>query len=116
MRPDGVPQPCAQLLGELGGILVAHLGGRRPRVPLDARLAVLPHEQVAGRQLPRPAEDRVRRRDGVEREKRLERVRIDLAAGQSSELGRERELAAVLAVVERLDPEPVPSEHEPAAP
>ena len=54
-----------------------------------------------------------RRRDRVEGEERLERVEVDLAARQRAQLGRERELAAGVAVVERLDPVAVAREHEP---
>ena len=60
-------------------------------------------------------EDRQRPRDRVEGEKRLERVEVDLAARKRAQLGGERELVAVVAVVERLDPEAVAGEHEPAA-
>jgi hypothetical protein len=59
------------------------------------------------------AEDRQRRRDRVEGEERLERVEVDLAARQRAQLRRERELAGVGAVVERLDPVAVAREHEP---
>ena len=68
-----------------------------------------------GRQLPDVAEDRVRRRDRVEGEERLERVEVDLAARQRPQLRREAQLVADVPVVERLDPVAVAREHEPAA-
>ena len=77
---------------------------------------LLPDEHVPGRELADVAEDRVRRRDRVEGEERLERVEVDLAARERTELRRERELAGVVAVVERLDPVAVAREHEPARP
>ena len=49
----------------------------------------------------------------VEGEERLERVEVDLPAGQRAQLGGERKLAVDRAVVERLDPEAVAREHEP---
>ena len=66
-------------------------------------------------QLAHVAEDRVRRGDRVEREERLERVGVDLAARQRAQLGREAQLAADVPVVERLDPVAVAREHEAAA-
>ena len=66
-------------------------------------------------QLADVAEDRVRRGDRVEREERLERVGVDLAARQRAQLGREAQLAADVPVVERLDPVAVAREHEAAA-
>src|SRR5581483_11799291 len=115
VRADGVPEPRPELLREHGPGLAPQLARRRrpgePREPDPA--ATLPHEQMPGRQLPGPAEDRVRRRDRVEREKTFERVEVDLAPRQRPQLRRERKPVALLAVVERLDPEPVPREHEP---
>ena len=87
--------------------------GPGPRVALERDAAVVPRQDVPGRQLADLAEDRERRRDRVEGEERLERVEVDLAAGQRVELRRERERHVVDAVVERLDPEAVAREHEP---
>ena len=119
MRPHRVAHPRAQLLDELRLVAVAQLvlgRGAGPRIPLERDLAVLPNEDVSGRQLPDVAEDRVRRRDRVEGEERLERVEVDLAARQRSQLGREAQLPADVPVVERLDPVWVAREHEAAAP
>ena len=76
-------------------------------------------EHVAGRQLAHAGEDRARPVDGVEGEKRLERVEVDLVADareppQRLQLGGERERVGG-AVVERLDPEAVARQHEPLA-
>jgi hypothetical protein len=71
---------------------------------------------VSGRELPNVAEDRVRPRDRVEGEKRLERVEVDLAARQRPKLRGEGELVRAEAVVERLDPERITGEHEPSLP
>ena len=87
--------------------------GPGPRVALERDAAVVPRQDVPRRQLADLPEDRERRRDRVEGEERLERVEVDLTAGQRVELGRERERDVVEAVVEGLDPEPVPREHEP---
>src|SRR5207248_1960685 len=78
---------------------------RRPSEALDAHVTVVPDEQVSRGQLPDVTEDRERRRNRVEREERLERVEVDLAARECTQLGREGELPAGGAVVERLDPE-----------
>ena len=67
---------------------------------------------MARGKLPRVAEDRVGRRNRVEREECLERVEIDLAARKCAQLGRELEHAARVAVVERLDAEAVARQHE----
>jgi len=67
---------------------------------------------VAGGKLACVAEDRVRRRDGVEREERLERVEIDLTTRKRAQLGRKLEHSARVAVVERLDAEAVARQHE----
>ena len=112
MGPDRLAQACAQLLDELGLLVVrAHLPrGHRRRAgkALDSRLSLtLPDEQVAGRELPRVAPNRQRRGNGVEREERLDRVEVDLARRQGLQLGCEGEKLAGTAVVERLDPEPV---------
>ena len=111
----GVAHAGAQLLDELRLVLVAHLGRRnrgRPRVPDEGAPSVLPGEDVPGLELPHVAEDRQRRRDGVEGEEGLERVEVDLSARQRAQLGGERELVAGLAVVERLDPVAVAREDE----
>ena len=117
MRAHRVAQPRAQLLDELRLVVAAQLvHGHRPgpRVALELEAAAFrPHEQMTGGQLARVAEDRVRRRDRVEREKRLERVEVDLAARKRAQLRRELERAARVAVVERLDPVAVAREHEP---
>jgi hypothetical protein len=70
---------------------------------------------VPGRELSHVAEDRIRGRDRVEGEEGLEGVEVDLAARQRPQLGREAQLAADVAVVERLDPVAVAGEHEAAA-
>src|SRR5207244_2707142 len=115
---DGVAEPCTQLLDELRVVVASNLGGRsgsRPREPRHAHLAVLPDEDVPGGQLAALPEDRERRRDRVERKERLERVEIDLAARERTQLRRERKLVPVLPVDERLDPEAVAREQEPAS-
>src|SRR5581483_6013348 len=84
----------------------------RPGEAPQLRAAVLPLEDVPGRELPDLAEDRERGRDRVEREERLDRVRVERALRQRVELRRERELVARDAVVERLDAEAVACEHE----
>ena len=114
VRAHRVAQALAQLVGERLPRLVAVLQ-RRPLVgvALDPRHARLPHQHVAGRQLADLAIDRPRPVDRVEGEEGLERVEVDLARGQRLELRREHEVLAV-AVVERLDPEAVAREHEPA--
>ena len=71
---------------------------------------------MPGRELADVAEDRVRRRDRVEGEERLERVEVDLAARQRPQLRREAQLVAAVPVVERLDPVAVAREHEAAPP
>ena len=118
VRPHGVAQPGAQLLDQLGLVVVAQLGDRDrrgPRVALEAHVAVLPDEHVPRRELAGLAEDRQRRRDRVEGEEGLERVEVDLPARQRAELGGELEPVAVGPVVERLDPVAVAREHEPPA-
>src|SRR5207244_10614658 len=73
---------------------VSRLYGPRARVPVDRdRPALLPHEDVPGGKLAEVLEDRIRSRNRVEREKRLERVEIDLAARQRAQLGRKLERA-----------------------
>ena len=69
---------------------------------------------MTGRQLARAREDRERRRHGVEREKPLERVEVDLTARQRAQLRRELEPVVLDAVVERLDPVAVARQHQPA--
>jgi len=103
-----VAQAGAQLLDELRFVVAAELldghgAGAGIAAELDA-VAFGPHEQVACGQLPRVAEDRVRRGDRVEREKGLERVEIDLAARERAQLRCKLERIAAVAVVERLDP------------
>ena len=118
VRPHGVAQPGAQLLDQLGLVVVAQLGDRDrrgPRVALEAHVAVLPDEHVPRRELAGLAEDRQRRRDRVEGEEGLERVEVDLPARQRAQLGGELEPVAVGPVVERLDPVAVAREHEPPA-
>ena len=119
MRAYRVPQPRAKLLGEEHRVLAAHVAcrdRRRPREPLEPRLAPLPDEQMSGRKLPRAAEDRERRRDRVEGEERLERIEVDFASGQRAQLGGERQADALRSVVERLDPEAVARQDEPTLP
>ena len=70
---------------------------------------------MPGLELAHLAEDRQRPGNGVEGEERVERVEVDLAARQRPQLGGELDLAADVAVVERLDPVRVAREHEPAA-
>ena len=114
MRADRVAEPRPQLLDQLGLVVVAQLERRPgPREALGPRLAVLPDEQVAGRQLARVPEDRQRRRNRVEGEERLERVEVDLPAREGAQLRGELQAAAVDPVVERLDPVAVSGEDEP---
>ncbi len=115
MRAHGVAQAGAALLDELG--LVLAVPGReraRAREARDRHLAVVPGQRVAGRELLDVDEDRERRRHAVEREERVQRVEADVAVLQRVELRGEAELAAVQPVGERLDPEAVAREHEPA--
>jgi hypothetical protein len=113
MRAHRVAQTRAALLDELGLVVVVpRLERTWPRVFTYCHVAVLPDQDVTREQLPDLAEDRERPRDRVEREERVERVEVDLALRQRVELGRERELAVDVAVVERLDPEAVAREHE----
>ena len=115
VRAHRVAQPRTALLDELGLVGVVPRRQRPgPGVPLELDAPVLPGEHVTRRELADLAEDRERRRDRVEGEERLERVEVELARRQRVELGGERELAADVAVVERLDPEPVAREHEPS--
>src|SRR5215831_14878576 len=115
MRTNRVAQSRAELLDELGLLVLAFRYRRRASEPLEPHAAVLPNEQVTCGQLAHVAEDRQRRRDRVERKERLDRVEVDLAAWQPPQLGREGQLAVDVPVVERLDPEAVAHEHEPAA-
>jgi hypothetical protein len=118
MRPHRVSQARAQLLRQLVLVLGSHFPGRNgggPRVALQSRLAAFPDEQMAGRKLLRPLPDRKRRRDRVEGEESFKGVEVDLAAGESLQLRREGERAALGRVVQRLDPEGVTGEHEPPA-
>src|SRR5207302_7375094 len=75
--------------------------------------SVLPDEDVPRRKLADLAKDRQRRWNRVEREKRLERVEVDLPTRQRAELGGKRQLSVDVTVVERLDPEAVAREDEP---
>src|SRR6476661_9889962 len=98
-----VAQSRAQLFDELGLVVIANLvrGNRsRPGVTRDLALPVLPRQHVTRLELAHLAEDRQRPGNGVEGEERVERVRVDLAPRKRSQLGREFELAAGLAVVE----------------
>ena len=116
VRAHRVAQARTQLLEQLGLVVgpdLVHRNGTRPRVARELHVPVH-FEHVAGRKLPHVAEDRVRRRNRVEGEERLEGVEVDLPARQRTELGRERELSGVMSVVERLDPVTVAREHEPA--
>ena len=65
------------------------------------------------RELADLSEDRQRCGYRVEREERLQRVRVDLATGQGAQFGGKGKLALGRAVVERLDPEAVAYKHEP---
>jgi len=111
-----VAQAGAQLLDELRLVVPAQLvNGHGTRAGVAAELdpaALRPDQQVARRKLPRVAEDRIGRRNRVERKKGLERIDIDLAAWKRAELRRELERVAGVAVVERLDPVAVAREHE----
>ena len=83
---DGVAQPRTQLLDQLCLVVVPQRLGRcrrGPCVALEPDLALLPDEQVAGRELARVAEDRQRRRDRVEGEEGLQRLEVDLAAREA---------------------------------
>ena len=118
MRPHRVAQPRPQLLDELGLVVVANLVRRNRSgscVTSDLAPAVLPRQDVTGLELAHLAEDRQRPGNGVEREERVERVEVDLAARKRPQLGCERDLAVGLAVVERLDPVRIASEHQPPA-
>ncbi len=89
MRAHGIAHPRAQLLDELGLLVVARVARRDrggAREPLEAGAAAFPDEDVARRELADLAKDRQRRRNGVESEERLERVEVDLAARQRPEL------------------------------
>src|SRR6266581_228246 len=84
-----------------------------PRIAIDLHAAALaPDEQVTCGKLPRFAEDRIRRRDRVEGQERLERVEIDRAPWERAQLGRELECGARVSVVERLDPIAVARQQE----
>jgi hypothetical protein len=119
---DGVAQGLAQLGRQGGLVLAAHVvrghGGRAGEA-LDPGGPALAHQQVAGRELARGAEDGQRRRDRVEGQEGLERLGVDgrvEAGGQAQgvELGGEGQRAAGLGVEQRLDAEAVAGEHEPA--
>ena len=84
------------------------------RVLLDRRAAVLPRQRVTGQQLADVFEDRERSRYDVERQECVESVEIDVAVLERVQLGGEAELPADVAIRERLDPEAIACEHEPA--
>src|SRR5919204_115428 len=104
-RPRDARKPADTRREQVRGVRV---------VAAEQLVAAVPDEQMSRGQLPDPAEDRERRRNRVEREERLERVEIDVAARERTQLGREGEIAAGSAVVERLDPEAVACQDEPA--
>ena len=86
MRSHRVSQPRAQLLDQLGLVVVPELG-QRPRVRAGAKrsIRVFPRSRTStwpGGSLRDLAEDRQRRRDRVEGEEGLERVEVDLSAWQ----------------------------------
>ena len=113
VRAHRVAQPGAAFLDELGFVLVVPCGQRAcARVALDLDAAVVPAECMPGQELANVLEDRERPRHDVEREERLECVEVDLPFRQRVELGRERQLALDVAVIERLDAEPVARQHE----
>ena len=123
MCPHRIPKPLAKLGGQLLVPLRAHVPRfhrARPCVALDPRLAAVPDQDVAGGQLADLREDGQRSRNRVEGQERLERVEIDLApkAGLGHErlqLRGEGERPAGVPVVEGLDPEAVPPEHQAAS-
>ena len=119
MRAHRVAHPCTELLDELRVVVGADIGGvdgRRPREALDAHVTVVvPDEDVSRLELARVAEDRERRGNRVEREESRHGVMVDLTARERAQLGRKRELAVDVAIVERLDPEAVACEHDTAA-
>ena len=81
MGTNRISHARAQLLDELGLLVVSHLDGRRrPRKPTQVSMAIRPDQHVAGRQLPDLAEDRQRCGNRVERQERLDRIEVDLAA------------------------------------
>src|SRR5688572_6233844 len=116
MSADGVLQTLEKLLGEHPTVLRPYLLGRdgcRSGVAFDARIgAGRPLEDVARRELPRSAPDGERCRDGVEREKRLQRVKIDFALRESAKLRGEQEPSPIEPVRERLDAEAVACKEE----
>src|SRR3954464_3710972 len=115
MGADGIAQTRAQFLDELRLVVFPFFEGMRPREPLEAHGAVFPDEQMPGGELACLTEDGKRRWDGVEREKRLECVQIDLAARERAQLRCECQLIVGGAVVQRLDSEAVAREYETAA-
>ena len=115
MRTYRVAKACPALLEQLSLVVDSHRQRPGPREALEGDLPVLPGQHVSGRQLADLAEDRERGGNGVGRQERLERVEVEVALRQRVELGGERELPVDVAVVERLDPEPVACEHEPLA-
>src|SRR3954452_6049538 len=99
MRTNRISHPRAQLLDQLRLVLFTRLERRRrPCVTLQVERPV-PGEDVARRQLLRVAEDGVRRRQAVEREEYLERVEVDLAARQCTQLRGEIDGVAFDAIV-----------------
>ena len=81
--------------------------------------AVLPDEHAAGRKLACFSKDRERGRNEAEGEERVECVKVDLAreaghAKQRLQLRCERHGLFLKPVVERLDPEAIAGDDEPA--
>ncbi len=108
--PHGVAESSAQLLDQLGLVLEANLVRRdrcRPGKARELEPAVLPGEDMSRWELPDLAKDRQGRRDAVEGEEAFDGIEVDLAPRKRPQLGRERELAVCLPVIERLDPEAV---------
>ena len=114
---DDPGEQLAEPLGRLLGVAQSLGRDRRP-VALDPRAAGLPHQRVGGRELENALERRLRRRDELVGEDIGEGRLVDLRRPeleQRLELGGEGQPAANGAVVERLDPEPVAGEEQPAA-
>ncbi len=88
-------------------------------IALDAHRARIDHERVPGRELRNAAERCLSAGEEPEVQEHLDRLVVqfgpDKTAGeQALQFGGEDEDVADAAVVERLDPEPVAREHEPA--
>ena len=89
MGAHRVAHPRTQFLDELCLFVVSQLlDGNRCGTcePLQPDAPVLPQQKMSRRQLAHLTEDRQRRRDRVEGEERFERIEVDLAARQRSEL------------------------------